>query len=152
MELKRILLPTDYSETSREALRYAAGMAEKFRAELVVLNVVNEQLFTEGLNIPLAISMETLEEDMQQEATKQMERFLSSGEVDDSVSTRRVILQGKPWEVITRWAGENQVDLIVIGTHGRSGIEHFLFGSTAEKVIRSAPCPVLTVRPPAAGE
>lgn len=147
IEIKRILLPTDFSDCSREALKYAVGMAREFCAELTVLHVINEQIFTEGLTLPRVISEEELESEVRREAGRQMDNFLASVEGLGELQHSTLIIRGKPFAEIVKYAKEKAVDLIVIGTHGRTGIEHVIFGSQAEKVVRRAPCPVLTVKP-----
>jgi nucleotide-binding universal stress UspA family protein len=147
IEIKRILLPTDFSDTSKEALKYAISMAREFGAEMTALHVINQQLLTEGLNLPRVISLQDLEKEMAREAERQMEAFLKDIPELGEVTFRTLIRLGNPFLEIINYARDNAVDLIVIGTHGRSGLEHIIFGSTAEKVVRKAPCPVLSVKP-----
>ncbi len=147
IELKKILFPTDYSDPSKEALKYAMGFAMERGAELIALHVINEQFLSEGLNLPRVVSIDDLEKEMTREAERRMDEFFSDVVGLDKVALKKVILNGKPFVEIIKYARENDVDLIVIGTHGRSGIEHIIFGSTAEKVVRKAPCPVLSVKP-----
>jgi nucleotide-binding universal stress UspA family protein len=147
IELKKILLPTDFSETSLEALKYAISLSTEYGAELTILHVINEQLVTEGLSLPRIVSMDEIEKEMHREAARQMKDFLAGAGELSGVTHRTVTLSGNPFLEIIRYAKDNQIDLIVIGTHGRSGFEHILFGSTAERVVRKAPCPVLSVKP-----
>ncbi len=147
IEIKKILLPTDFSDTSKEALKYAVSLAGEYGARLTVLHVINRQLLTEGLNLPRVISMEELETEMKKEAARQMAAFLKEAREAEGIKPLTVILDGVPAAEITRYAKDEDVDLIVIGTHGRGAIEHMLFGGTAEKVVRKAPCPVLLVKP-----
>jgi len=146
IKLKKILYPTDFSDSSLEALKYAISFAREFKAKLVLLHVVNEKVFSEGLNLPRIVSLETLEREMTAEAERQLKTILPAEE-RGAVETETVILKGNPFLEIIRYAHEQDVDLIIIGTHGRSGVEHIIFGSTAEKVVRKAPCPVLSVKP-----
>jgi nucleotide-binding universal stress UspA family protein len=146
IKLKKILFPTDFSESSQEASRYALSFAREFKAKLVVLNVVNEKVFTEGLNLPRVISVEELEKEMTEEGRKRLRTLYQAEEVE-GVEWESVIKKGNPFLEIIRFAKEEDIDLIIIGTHGHSGFEHIIFGSTAEKVVRKAPCPVLSVRP-----
>jgi nucleotide-binding universal stress UspA family protein len=147
IQIKRILIPTDFSETSKEALKYAMSMSKEYEAEMTVLNVVNEHIYTEGFNIPRVMSIQDLEKELCRQAETQMQEFLKDVRRLDEVKYKKVVIPGNPYLAILEYAKTNNVDLIVIGTHGRSGLEHMLFGSTAEKVIRKAPCPVLTVKP-----
>jgi len=146
IRLKTILFPTDFSETSQEAARYAISFAREFKAKVFVLHVVNEKIFTEGLNMPRVVSIEELEREMTEEARKRLKTLVPAEEAE-GLDWETVIRQGEPFIEIIRFAKDQDVDLIVIGTHGRSGFEHIIFGSTAEKVVRKAPCPVLSVRP-----
>lgn len=146
IQLQRILVPTDFSEHSANALKYGCALAEKFSAQLHLLHVLQDLVAMvpePGLAFPppgdyieeLKISAE--------EAMKKLPASPSAA-VDDVVRTTR---QGPPFLEIVRYAKEVNADLIVMGTHGRSGLVHMLMGSVAEKVVRKAPCPVLTVRP-----
>ena len=144
---RKILYPTDFSESSLEALKYAVKFARDFKARLILMHVVNEQIFSEGLSLPRLAGPEALGEELATEAGRQM-RTLIPADVRAGLDVEHVILRGMPFLEIIRYAKANEVDLIVIGTHGRSGMEHIIFGSTAEKVVRKAPCPVLSVKPP----
>jgi nucleotide-binding universal stress UspA family protein len=108
--------------------------------------VVNEKIFSEGLNLPRADAPEALGQEMEREASRQIKMLVPAAE-RAGLEIDEVILSGMPFLEIIRYAKANDVDLIVIGTHGRSGMEHIIFGSTAEKVVRKAPCPVLSVKP-----
>ena len=146
IKLKKILYPSDFSESSREALKYAVSFAREFKARLVLMHVVNEQIFSEGLSLPRLTPPEALEQELTAEGGRQLRMLIPAGELA-GLQVEHVILRGMPFLEIIRYAKANDVDLIVIGTHGRSGMEHIIFGSTAEKVVRKAPCPVLSVRP-----
>jgi nucleotide-binding universal stress UspA family protein len=146
IKIKKILYPTDFSESSLEALKYALSFAKEYRAKLVILHVINENIFTESLNLPRVVSIDTLEKEMVREAEKRMKSLIPAA-TRKTVERETVILKGAPFLEIIRFARENDVDLIIIGTHGRSGFQQIIFGSTAEKVVRKAPCPVLSVKP-----
>jgi nucleotide-binding universal stress UspA family protein len=146
IKMKKILFPTDFSEAALEASKYALSFARDFKSHLYVLHVVNEKIFTEGLNLPRVVSIDDLEKELMEEGRKRLKTLYPAEEVKD-LEWEGVIRKGKPFLEIIRFAKENDIDLIVIGTHGRSGFEHIIFGSTAEKVVRKAPCPVLSVRP-----
>ncbi len=143
---KKILFPTDFSETSEEAAKYAISYGKEFGAKVYALHIVNEKVFTEGLNLPRLVSVEELEAEMTKEAKKRLQVLIPKEEAE-GLDWETVIRKGEPFLEIIRFAKENDIDLIIIGTHGRSGFEHIIFGSTAEKVVRKAPCPVLSVRP-----
>jgi nucleotide-binding universal stress UspA family protein len=140
----KILLPSDFSDCSAEAARAARRLAEHFGSRLVILHVLDEPAALDPMfrgEVPL----ELLRGRMEQYAREAMDRFLADhfqGVPD--VETR--VASGVPYREIIRAARETGAGLIVIGTHGRTGVEHVIFGSTAEKVVRMAPCPVLSVR------
>jgi nucleotide-binding universal stress UspA family protein len=146
IKMKKILFPTDFSEESHEASKYALSFARDFKAHLYVLHVVNEKIFNEGLNLPRVVSVDELERELMEEGRKRLKTLYTAEEVKD-LEWESVITKGKPFLEIIRFAKDTDIDLIIIGTHGRSGFEHIIFGSTAEKVVRKAPCPVLSVRP-----
>ena len=141
---RRILLPSDFSDCSAEAARAARQLAGTFGARLTVLHVLDEPAALDPMfrgEVPL----ELLRGRMEQYAREGMEAFVSAHfRGEGNVETR--IASGVPYREILREARETGADLIVIGTHGRTGVEHVIFGSTAEKVVRMAPCPVLTIR------
>lgn len=140
----KILLPTDFSECSAEAAEVARSLAERFGSRIVVLHVLDEPATLDPMfrgDVPL----EMLRARMEQFARDNMDAFLAkhfSG--FDRFDT--VVATGIPYREIIGNAREAEVDLVVIGTHGRTGVEHVIFGSTAEKVVRMSPCPVLSVR------
>ena len=152
IELKRILLPTDFSEQSLAAKGYACALAEQFGAELHLLNVVHDLAsevpeFGMGLAFPGFVeNLPGRMEDLEREAIGRIAKVLDAAWEQG----RRVVLatkRGTPFLEILRYAREHEIDLIVLGTHGRSGLAHALMGSVAERVVRKATCPVLTVRP-----
>lgn len=139
--LKSILLPTDFSDPSGTALTYARAFAETFGASLHLMHVIDEALFFAWEAPPLA------REDIEASARNQLDKLLP-GVDRERLDARLVLRTGSPFVEIVRYAREQRVDLIVMGTHGRGPIAHMLMGSVAEKVVRKAPCPVLTVRHP----
>ncbi len=144
MQIKTILFPTDFSQGARAAMDHAATLARDYRARLILLYVIQDISIAEWY-IPSTLSVTDLVDDMQKSAEKEMEKW--GAEVAATVpDVERLIVRGVPFVEIIRTAKERAADLIVIGTHGRTGIDHMLFGSTAEKVVRKASCPVLTVR------
>ena len=139
--LHRILVPTDFSECSKKALCYAPSLSKHFGAEILLLHVVepvpepSEMIVTEsGL----------LTARMHEETTKHLAQWQSN--LAKEASTKAALRAGSAHREIVQAAVESNVDLIVLGTHGRTGLAHFLIGSTAERVVRHAPCPVLVVR------
>src|SRR5262245_48940267 len=147
IDLHRILVPTDFSKHSQNAIRYAAAFAEKFGAELHLLHVVQDL----SVFVPDAINVTPL-------VTPPVEQLLASVRTaldrlikDQSLqrfNVRTVAVEGAPFYEIIRYSKEQDIDLIIMGTHGHTGLVHVLMGSVAEKVVRKAPCPVLTVRHP----
>jgi nucleotide-binding universal stress UspA family protein len=140
----RILVPTDFSHTSDGAVQVAIELAGQFNAELELLHVhqLPAYVFPDGM-VPLSPS---LLEELQRSVQAELERHAERGRaVGRKVATRSRI--GVVHAEILREAEEGQFDLVVMGTHGRTGIGHVLMGSVAEKVLRRAPCPVLTVGP-----
>jgi universal stress protein A len=140
----KILLACDFSDNSLQACEYAVMLARKFDAKLFLLHVINEPVDLRGFYVP-HISFERLEQEIEESAHKMMGTFCEKG-MDGYTNFESCIIGGVPYEEILKKAEEEQVGLIVIGTHGRTGIDHFLFGSTAERVVRTSVCPVLTVR------
>lgn len=145
ISLKRILAATDLSECAGAGLKYACVLAERFEAELVVLHVAQDfdvAVAATELGFP---PVERLREEMTQYARTKLAK-LPEGSWSIKHITREV-RWGIPWKEITSFAKESDIDLIVLGTHGRSGLSHLFLGSVAERVVRAASCPVLTVRP-----
>jgi nucleotide-binding universal stress UspA family protein len=139
-----ILFATDFSENSEHAFGYALSMAKAYNARLLILHVINEPVDLRGFYVP-HISFETLEKEIEEGAQKMMEKFCHSHLAGyDNVETR--VVSGIPADEIVRYAQETGASLIILGTQGRTGLDHFLFGSTAERVVRTAHCPVMTVR------
>jgi nucleotide-binding universal stress UspA family protein len=145
VRVRKILCPVDFSAPSQEALHYAADLAQQFGAELTLLHVyqVPGYAFPEGVVMAapevLADLLASIDRALAEARTE------AAGRGAARVATATA--QGAPWTEIVRVAAEGGHDLIVLGTHGRTGIKHALLGSVAERVIRKAPCPVLTVRP-----
>ena len=140
----KILTAVDFSENSDYAFDYALTLATQFNAELTIIHVINEPVDLRGFYVP-HISFDQLEKEIADGAASMLETFCTENLTDFSNYTTTVV-SGVPYEEITRTAQEQDASLIVIGTHGRSGLDHLIFGSTAERVVRSAPCPVLTIR------
>lgn len=142
----RILIAIDFSENSSYAFDYALTLARKFDAELTVMHVINEPIDLRGFYVP-HISFEQLEKEIEAGAAGMMEKFCRE-KMGDFTNYTSCIVNGIPYEEIIRRAREADVALIVVGTHGRTGLDHIIFGSTAERVVRSSPCPVLSIRLP----
>ncbi|HEY6838757.1 MAG TPA: universal stress protein [Geobacteraceae bacterium] len=142
----KILFATDFSEGSEHAFDYAYALARQFNARLILIHVINEPVDLRGFYVP-HISFEKLEQEIEASAEKMMEKFCRT-KIKDFDNYEAKIVTGIPYDEILKKADDEKVALIVLGTHGRSGIDHILFGSTAERVVRKASCPVMTVRLP----
>lgn len=143
-QLATILFATDFSEGSDYAFDYALSLAEKFSSKLLIVHVINEPVDLRGFYVP-HISFENLEKEIADGAEKMMTRFCSE-KLANFNKFEKYVITGVPYEEIVKKADESGTDLIVMGTHGRKGVDHLLFGSTAERVVRNAGCPVMTVR------
>ncbi len=157
-----ILVPVDFSPYSTAALHYAAGIADRFSSSLVVLHVIAKEAETAtiqrrvtprrlpllGAEVPpleVASDMtETVAIDLREQGKTALQHFLPPQLTTRPLEPRVVV--GRPVEQILDVAQRDKVDLIVLGTHGRTGLAHAMLGSVAERVVRLAPCPVLTVR------
>jgi nucleotide-binding universal stress UspA family protein len=146
MEIKSILFPTDFSEGSAQALQYAVDMSKRYGAKLYVIHVIYDIAKATGWYVP-HVSMDEMYKDIQEGAKKELERF-GVEELAGVKNVDRRVITGVPHEEIINFVSANKIDLVIMGTHGRKGIDKILFGSTAAQVVRHAPCPVLTVRLP----
>lgn len=145
--LKKILCPVDFSEPSFDGLKAAVELARTYSAELILLNVV-QPLHTMGApGVPATYSVKEYCDEMSEAARKSFEDIVEN-QVPRGVVVRTKILEGQPADEIVREAETERVDIIVTATHGWTGWRRFIFGSVAEKVVRSSPCPVLTVPGP----
>jgi nucleotide-binding universal stress UspA family protein len=140
--LQKILVPIDFSDCSRKALQYAIPFARHFNASLVLLHVLE---LNYDLNEFGAVDFPVLEADLRGTAEQQMQALLGLDELKD-IPVQAAYRSGRPFQEITGAARELEADLIILSTHGHTGLRHMILGSTAENVVRYAPCPVLTVR------
>lgn len=147
MQIRSILLPTDFSECGNYALSYAASLARKFGATIICVHVIEPMVPTVGYSgmtepMPIADITDQLEDSAERELPKLAECDECAG-----LKVEEVIVHGEAASEIVRVAKDRNVDLIVISSHGRTGLGRILFGSTAEAVVRHASCPVLVVKP-----
>jgi universal stress protein A len=146
MTIHNILVATDFSDTSTAALTHARELARAFNGTLHVLhvtgNVVAEAIGIEGYTTDWA----ALQEEVDAAARKQLEGLVTEDDRRALSAKAIVIMSNSPAQAIVSYANDAHIDLIVVGTHGRGGMAHLLMGSVAERVVRTAPCPVLTVR------
>ena len=141
-----ILFAYDFSEGSNNAFDYALSLAKQYSAKLLIVHVINEPVDLRGFYVP-HISFENLEKEIAEGAEQMMDRFCKEN-LAGFERFEKYVITGVPYEEIIKKAAESGADLIIMGTHGRKGVDHLLFGSTAERVVRSANCPVMTVRLP----
>jgi nucleotide-binding universal stress UspA family protein len=144
MKFNTVLFATDFSESSDHAFEYALMLAKQFDSRLTLIHVINEPVDLRGFYVP-HISFDKLEEEIEQGAWKVMEKFCRD-HLGDYEKHDCHVVPGIPYDEIIKKAEEIGADLIVMGTHGRTGFDHVLFGSTAEKVVRKSPVPVMTIR------
>lgn len=146
--IKNILVPIDFSDYSKNALKYAVEFAKTFTAKLYLIYVVEPMIYPADFSMG-QIAIPSTDIDIQSRAEEEFKKL--TNEIDKSLQVETIIKTGKPFVEINETALEKDIDLIIIATHGHTGVEHLLFGSTAEKVVRKAPCPVLTLREPIKG-
>lgn len=149
LSIQRILVPVDFSRGALLALETALTLAEPFGAQVHVLNVwqpppyiVPEMM----VSVPGSGEAQTFDVYMHRRTLREVEDFIAPVRSKTSVSIVTDVLSGTPREVILRYAAKNPIDMIIMGTHGRGGLMHLLLGSVAEHIVRSQPCPVMTVR------
>jgi len=146
--LKNVLVATDFSDCSQAAVTQARALAEAFGASVHLLHVVTEPLHEIWACYAPGADFLSLVEKLQADARKRLALLASR----DELTSGRVVLAaawGDPGDEVLKYARALNVDLIVCGTHGRRGWDHLVLGSVAERVVRTAPCPVATVHPPA---
>jgi len=137
-------VPIDFSEHSKNALKYAIPFAQKFNASIDLIYVVEPTIYPADFSFG-QIGFPNVEEELRTRGSNELGNLMKK-EIADKVVSRKIVRTGKPFYEINQYALEENISLIIIATHGHSGMEHILFGSTAEKVVRKAPCPVLVVR------
>ena len=144
VSIDAILIPTDFSETSEAAVTYGCALAKSLKATVYLLHIVENPHLGPGGATLWNYSLPALKHRLEEEAEERMATLASQHEKD--LTIERSARVGTPWVEITDEARERGADLIVMGTHGHGAVAHALLGSVAERVVRHAPCPVLTVR------
>jgi len=144
INIKKILVPTDFSEPGRTALRYAVEFADQFGSSVDLFHVI--QAVPAGAMLSYR-PLDELQASMKAHAEEEMDKLHTEWS-DYSFPVQKIVVDGHPFVEIVRHAKKSDADLIIMGTHGRGAIAHMMLGSVAEKVIRKAHCPVLTVRDP----
>lgn len=140
--LKKILVPIDFSSCSEKALTYALAFSRQFSASIVLLHVVHVNY--SGIEFGL-VDFPSLEQEVAEGARKSLME-LSKRAISEDVQVEIVVKTGQAFRQITEAARELGADVIIMSTHGNTGLKHVLLGSTTENVVRHAHCPVLTVR------
>jgi nucleotide-binding universal stress UspA family protein len=144
IHLRKIMVPTDFSESAKNALRYGCSFAQEYKAALLVLHVVETAAVgyaSDLFPVPMTDVFRELETFAKTELRAIAAEIRSRG-----LAVEDLIAQGKPSTEIIRLASEKEVDMIVLGAHGKGVLDQAIFGSTTERVVRRAPCPVLTCR------
>lgn len=145
LPFKKILCPTDFSEPSYEALRLANQLALSFSAKLCLVHVVAPVPVLQAPAAPSTFNIPAYQQELVESSERSLQKLVKES-VAEELEARPIVAYGDEASEIVRIAGEEEVDLIVIATHGHTGFRHLIFGSVAEKVVRLAPCPVLTIR------
>jgi nucleotide-binding universal stress UspA family protein len=144
----KILAPTDFSDDSNLALRYTVELAQKFSAEVIVVDQPLAPVMVSELNPGLDFgTMNRIAEEQRMLALRELDRTTERVR-ESGIKSRSLMRVGAPFLEIINAAQSEGADLIVMGTHGRTGLSHVLMGSVAERVVNKAPCPVLTIRHP----
>lgn len=140
LKIKSILVPVDFPKSSEKVLFYAAGFAEQFGAKITLLHVLEPMLYVCEFDCIPADDV-----NLDKRAKDRLE-LLASRTVMPGLISKSFVRRGAPFNEISTFARELGIDLIIVSTHGYTGLQHILLGSTAERVVRHAPCPVLLVR------
>jgi len=145
LSIKSVLVPTDFSDASATALTYGMGVADAFGASLHLVHVMEDLLAHAWAAEVYVAAAPNLREEIERESRQRLDSMLPEAD-RERLRAEIALLSGNPFLEIIRYAKAHDIDLIVMGTHGRGPIAHMLLGSVAEKVVRKSPCPVLTVR------
>ena len=147
--INKILVPIDFSDYSKKALQYTVKFAKQFKSEISLLYVIEPVIYPADLSMGQMV-IPNADVDYGEKAEEEL-KALAKSEIGDLLNYKILVKTGKPFMEIIDTAKDIDADLIIISTHGHTGVEHLLFGSTSEKVVRKAPCPVLTMREPIKG-
>jgi universal stress protein A len=143
MDIRKILVPTDFSEYSEKACAWALAIAEQWHSQFLLLHVVPMPSYPPML-MGTYFNVAEFEASLRADAEARAQEFLRKTP-RTTVPVDTQVIMGEPFSDICRIAQQEQIDLIVMGSHGRTGLSHVLLGSVAERVVRHAPCPVLVV-------
>jgi universal stress protein A len=145
IEIRSILAPTDFSAHSEQAVRYACRLAERLGSELHLLHVLSEVLPAGPDPLLMPVMPAQFYKESEDRAQETLKHSLDAG-WGKPAAVVRAVKWGSPVESIVSYADDHRIELIIIATHGRTGLSHVLLGSVAERIVREAPCPVLTIR------
>ena len=145
VEIKRILFPIDFTENSSKILPYALSVSEKYDAMIYLLHVVEDLYKWGGFYIP-HLSLKGSQKEALEYAETRMEKICKE-QLQSCPNFQKMILSGDPDAKILKTIESEGIDLVIMGTHGRKGLEHVVFGSVAENVVKKSPVPVLTINP-----
>lgn len=148
IQLKHVLVATDFGDAAGAALRYGTELARSFDATLHVLHVVDDLGAHATTPGTAQLNLGQLQTALEEEAQEALDRLVGGDDQSGVAMRAHLLTSPRPAKAILDFARDQVIDLIVVGTQGRTGVAHMLLGSVAEKVVRSAPCPVLTVRHP----
>ena len=142
--LRKILVPIDFSDYSKKALHYAIPFARQFNASIYLLYVVEPTIYPADFSFG-QIGMPNVENELRTKGEQELQELITN-EIKGAVPAQASVKVGLPFVEVVSFAKDENIELIIVATHGHTGVEHVLFGSTAEKIVRKAPCPVLVVR------
>ncbi|MGA9405773.1 MAG: universal stress protein [Bacteroidota bacterium] len=142
--LRKILVPIDFSDYSKKALHYAIPFAQQFNAAIYLLYVVEPTIYPADFSFG-QIGMPNVENELRTKGEQELQELITN-EIKGAVPAEAFVKIGLPFVEVVSFAKDEKIELIIVATHGHTGVEHVLFGSTAEKIVRKAPCPVLVVR------
>ena len=145
LKINKVMVPTDFSQESLKALRYATEFASSLlAAEILVVHVMEPPVYP-AMNFAGAANVPSFYDELRQACAERLDKLVKD-EIPEGIEARAIMRDGRPFAELVETAGEEEVDLIIVATHGHTGHKHLMLGSTAEKIVRTAPCPVLTVR------
>lgn len=145
---KRILWPTDFSNLSLHGARYARAFRELFQAELHVLHIIPPPMAPDvSVTVPSDVPADYAEEELLDVCRKRLDEVIAE-QFPGMTDVKREVFFGNSWPAVCKYAEEHEIDLVIVATHGRTGLRHVLIGSTAERIVQHAPCPVLVVKNP----
>jgi nucleotide-binding universal stress UspA family protein len=147
IKFKRILFPTDFSPSAQHALDYAISLALEYESSIILGHVIEDISFNSSFTLSSFPTSLEYHHGMEEKAKEELARVLSP-QLKRQINVEEAVVRGRPFVEIIRLAKEKSADLIVMATHSQTGIRHSHLGSTAERVVRKAPCPVMVIRHP----